>query len=380
MFNNKGMTKVWPFLTIIAILIIVALFVFWPSEKSGLFTAGQETIKIGFSGPLTGDVASWGINALAGVQLAINETNLNGGINGKFVKLIVEDDKGDSSAATLAASKLISDNVNGVILSSGSGATSTAIPLIENYKIPAVISVASAPKLTNYGDYAYRIYPSDSLQGKFIAEYIENNYPNKNIAVIYTNEVWGKEVSRIFKENFKGNLVYEDNTLIDSSDFKTIIENLISKNAEVIFCPQRPINAITMLKTMRELNYNPIVIGGDIYDSEELIKSEYAENVMYTVPLIQVSEKLENKIHSMPEYKNLNISMAAGQGYDATKIMLDAIKNTTTKDEIKNNLQNTNYISNNGAKIQFDSQGDLITGSFEIKIIHNKKSETYYKE
>jgi len=373
MFNNKGLRLVWPILAIIIIAILVILSI-------TLSNSNPDVIKIGFSGPLTGEIASWGINALAGTQLAINEINSNGGINGKQIELITEDDKGDASAANLSATKLISDNVQGIIFTSGSGAASSAIPLFEKNNLPTVISVASNPKLTTYGEYAFRVYPSDSLQGKFTANYIIKNYPNKKVAIIYSNESWGLGITNVFKENFKGNLVYEDNSLPESSDLRTQVENAKTKNAEIIFAPQRPINGIAMLKMMKELNYNPIVIGGDIYDSEELISSAYAENVMYTVPLINVTETFKNKIHSMPEYKNLEISLAASQAYDATKVLLNAMKNTNSKEEIKNNLQKTNMLSNNGARIQFDSQGDLITGSFEIKIIHNKKAETYYKE
>jgi branched-chain amino acid transport system substrate-binding protein len=376
MFNNKGMTKVWPILGIIAIIVIIIILSITLSTPYS-----DDVIKIGFSGPLSGDVASWGINALAGTQLAINEINSQGGIDGKQIQLIVEDDKGLADQATLTITKLISqDAVDAVIFGSGSGAGGAAIPIIEKNKIPTVIAVASNPLLTTYGDYVFRVYPNDLLQAKFMAKYVEKTYPEKNVAIIYTNETWGQGITNIFKENFNGNIVYEDSTLIESIDLRTQVENAKSKNAEISISPQRPTNGIAMLKAMKELNYNPIIIGGDVYDSDELISSKYAENVMYTVPVIQVTDSLKNKIRAMQDYKDLEISMAASQGYDATKVLLNAMKGAKTNEEIKTNLQKTDFISNNGQRIQFDSQGDLVTGSFEIKIIRNKKSETYYKE
>lgn len=377
--NNKGQSWLW-ILIIVIIVAIVLVAVFWPSGSSA-----TEVIKIGFTGPLTGDIASWGQNALAGVTLAVNEINSNDGIDGKKIKVFVEDDKGGSDAATTVTKLISADNVDGIVFASGSGAGGAGLPVAEKNKVPTVIAFASAPNLTNLGDYSFRVYPSDSLQGKATAKYIFNILGKKNVAVIFSQNEWGQGVSKVFKDSFEslgGKVVYYDSTPLSTNDFTTIVEKIKSSNPEVIYAPQHPTNQLAMLKAMKDLGYNVQVVGGDVTDGEEVVSSDLADGVLYSVPIVNVPEGFKVKINSLNGFENLKVNLGASQAYDATKILLNAIKSagTTDKEKVKLQLQKTKYAGVSTPLIEFDSQGDLKSGVFEIRIIKNKKSETYYKE
>ncbi len=380
MFDLNNKRQSWQWITaIIVIVAIVLVITLWPSGST------TEVIKIGFTGPLTGDIASWGQNALAGVTLAVNEINSSGGIEGKQVKVFVEDDKAGPDAATTVTKLISVDNVDGIVFASGSGAAGAGLPIAEKSKVPTVIAFASAPNLTSLGDYSFRVYPSDSLQGKATAKYIFNVFGKKSVAVIFSQNEWGQGVSKVFKDSFEslgGKVVYYDSTPLSTNDFTTIVEKIKSSNPEVVYAPQHPTNQLAMLKAMKDLDYSVQVVGGDVTDGEEVVGSDLAEGVLYSVPIVNVPDDFKAKINALSGFKDLKVNLGASQAYDATKVLLNAIKSagTTDKEKVKLQLHKTKYAGVSTPLIEFDSQGDLKSGVFEIRLIKNKKSETYYKE
>ena len=160
-----------------------------------------EPIKIGFVGPLSGDVANLGQNIRAAVEVARDEINNQGGINGRKIQVIFEDGKCDSKAATAAGNKLINlDKVKMIVGGVCSGETLAIAPMAEKNNVILISPASTNPKVTQAGDYVFRLIPSDSFQGKFAAEYMYNTLGKRSIAVLYTKNDWGVGVSNVFKK------------------------------------------------------------------------------------------------------------------------------------------------------------------------------------
>jgi branched-chain amino acid transport system substrate-binding protein len=277
----------------------------------------EETIKIGLLAPLTGEAASWGQNSLAGVTLAVKEINDKGGINGRKVEIVAEDDR-CSAEGVNAINKLINvDKVIGILGPICSASGGPALPIAQNSGVPVVIVAASAPHLTKIGDYIFRVYPSDAFQGKVAAEFMFNKLSKKKVAIVYVKNDWGEGIKEVFKSRFKelgGEVVYEDGVLQDQKDFRTEITKVKANGAEALYFPVYPANGISAFKQFKELVLNIPVVGGDAFDGEEVVKSDYADGIIYTVAKINIPEDFKSKIKSLPGFENLQISIAAPFG------------------------------------------------------------------
>jgi len=362
---------------IIAIIIIGGIWYIATREPKE-----EGEIKVGVSAGLTGEAATWGQSVLAGVTLATEEINNKGGINGKKIKLIVEDDKMQAIDAANAVNKLINiDNVTAILLGSGSGATSSAVPIIKQGKIPSIITIASAPNLAD-GDYIFRVSPSDSVQGKFSAEFIKNQMGLNKIALVYVKNDWGQGIADVFKKNFLelgGEIVYEAGILQNIVDLKTEIAKIKNTDAEALYMPIYPNSALAFFRQAKEAGLNLPIICGDAIESEEVIENEYAEGVIYNIAKMASSAEFAEKIKNLEGFENLSTNIGGPLGYDAAKILFSAIEKVgTDKEKIKEELSKTFY--KNGESnpvIEFDENGDIKTPIFEARIIRDKKTIPY---
>ena len=363
---------------IIIIIVIVVLVVVFSGEKGE-----KETIKIGVILPLTGEAASAGENSLAGIVLAVKEVNDKGGILGRKIELIIEDDK-CSSEGVNAMNKLINiDKVVAVLGPACSASGGPALPIVQENKIPAVIT-ASAPHLTKIGDYIFRVYPSDTFQGEFAAEYIFNELEKKKVAVIYVKNDWGQGLRDVFVQKFKelgGEIISDDAVTQETKDFRTQLTKIKSSEAEILYFPVYPANGIAAFKQIKELGFDIPVIGADSFSWEEVIKSDYGDGILFTLAKFDTPEDFKSKINSLSGYENLEVMYAAPLYYDAAKVMLEAIEKAgkLDKQSIRDALARTSYKGVSLPLIEFDDNGDIKTAVYEVQIIRDKKSETYEK-
>src|SRR3989338_4056541 len=363
----------------LALFILIVLIGACSSQNNGNSNSqSSEPIKLGLLLPLTGEAASWGQNALAGATLAANEINSQGGIGGRKIELVAEDDKCSADSVS-AIQKLINvDQVTGVIGPICSASGGTALPIAESNGVPVVIVAASAPKLTE-GEYIFRVYPSDSFQGKEAANFIYNTLGKKKIAIVYVKNDWGEGIKNVFAPTFRqlgGEVIYEDGVLQTDKDFKTLITKVKESGAEALYLPVYPAGGVSALKQIKEMNLNIPVIGGDAFDGEEFFKSDYAEDTIYLVARVNSPEDFKAKIKNVKGFENLEVAIAAPLAYDALRVMTEAIKNTgsTNKAGIKEALKQTSINGVSTSKIEFDSVGDLKQVAYDVKVVRSKKS------
>jgi len=167
---------------------------------SGLSSAA-DTIKLGVAGPHSGDLASYGIPTVKAAELVVKDVNAKGGILGKKVELLVEDDVCKPEVATNTATKLLSEKVDVVLGHICSGATKAALGIYKDSKIIAMSPSATNPALTQSGDYPnfFRTIASDDAQAKLEVDFALNKLKAKKIAVLHDKGDYGKGLAEFAK-------------------------------------------------------------------------------------------------------------------------------------------------------------------------------------
>lgn len=372
------MKRIIGVLTLIALLVVAGC----TSTPTGNVTGPKkEDIKIGLLLPLTGEAASWGQNALAGITLATNKVNAKGGINGQKIKLIAEDD-GCSPDSVSAIQKLINvDQVTAILGPICSAAAGPAVPIAQQNGVPTVMVAASAPDLTKTGDFIFRVYPSDAFQGKEGAEFIFNKLGNKEVAVVYVQNDWGEGIKNVFIQHFEslgGKVVYEAGVTQAATDLRTELTKIENSGAEVLYFPVYPNNGLAGFKAAKEMGLDLTIVGADAFAGEEVVQSGFGDGVIYSVPKIEGPDSFNAQINSVPGFADLQISIAAPLGYDAAGVMFSAIQKAgTDRAAIKSALQQTSYPGVSTELIEFDSIGDLKSAIYEFNTIQNKESVPY---
>ncbi|MBI4167751.1 MAG: ABC transporter substrate-binding protein, partial [Candidatus Aenigmarchaeota archaeon] len=365
---------------IIGILVVLIIIIGGAAVLLNRPISSGETIKIGVSAPLTGEGASFGEGVLGGVELAVKEINDAGGINGRKIEIVVEDDK-CSPFGVNAFQKLVNvDKVTAILGPLCSAAGGAALPVAQEAGVPT-IEWGSAPHLPKIGDYIFRNYPSDAFQGKFVAEYIFNEMDKRKAAVIYVQNDWGKGINDVFVKTFTelgGQVVFDEAVAQDVRDLRTVITKAKAANPEVVYFPVYPGTGAAGLGQMKELNVNVPIIGGDGFEADEVFTAPGSEGTLFTIAKINNPEEFKARVKSET---GKNVYAYTPITYDAVYILAEAMKKAGTNQEaIKNELAKTSYKRGvSFSTIEFDQDGDLKQAEFEIRIIRSGKSEPYAK-
>ncbi len=368
-------TAKWIIAIIVIILIIAGIW--YLGGKSTTAPAQTGPIKIGVVAPLTGEGATWGQNTLAAATLAVKEVNDAGGIKGRQVQLLAEDDKATGVDAATAFTKLINiDKVVAIVGVPASSAAGPALPIAQQAGIP-VIMIASAPALTQVGDLMFRVYPSDAYQGNLGADIVYNKLGKKKTAILYVNNDYGMGVANSFKTKFAelgGTIAYEGAILNGTTDFRSEIAKVKGSGADSLYMAMYPAGGLILTKQLAEAKITIPWIGEVTFNDEKIIKSGYADSLIYTEPKSDISADFTTRLKAQPEFANLSVNIAAPFSYDATKAMLLAITKAgdTTGAKIKDALTQISFPGVSSPVIEFGVDREIKTPAFNIKQIKNK--------
>jgi branched-chain amino acid transport system substrate-binding protein len=344
----------------------------------------KEPIKIGAILPLSGKNATYGNEIKNAIDLAIEEINNSGGINGRKIEVIYEDDQADPKVGVNAMQKLVNiDKVPVVLGSWVSGVVVASAPIAEKAKV-IVMAEAIAPSITNAGDYIFRIQPSATYYSDKLMEVVINKLGLKKIAIIYINNEFGvalRDTLRSATQRLGGQIVAEESYMPGDSDFRSQLTKIKSAKPEALFIGgyQEQINII---KQANELGLKTQFLAGPPFESQTTIQSlgNLAEGVIY--PYHFAVEKANPKTISYMEAYKKKFGVETGGFaplmYDAVYIIANAMKKCETNtDCIKTELYNTNYNGVSG-NITFDKNGDPIIPII-IKTVKNGKFVPYEK-
>ena len=368
-------TKTIIALAVVLIVIIGGYFMFkGPSQPTS-----TEPIKIGLSSPMSGEAASYGEGFYGGAALAVKEINDAGGVNGRNIELVVEDDKCAPESGVSAMTKLTSiDKVVAVVGPMCSAAAGASVSIAQSAGIPTLIT-ASAPGLTKAGNYIFRNYPSDSYQGKFSAEFIYNKLGKKKAAIIYVRNDWGQGINDTFVSRFKelgGQIVSDEGILQTATDLRTQIAKAKAASPDVLLLPIYHQNAMAGLKQIKNAAFNVPIIAGDVFMDDSLLKLPEAAGI------ILVMSKTNNPTDFQDKVKQVSGKTPNGftpYAYDAVKTLAQVIgKVGTDPKAIMSELSKTSFKGSVAVPVvEFGADRELKTVAFDVKVIKDGKSVEY---
>ncbi len=258
---SKAKKTVW---WVVGVVVVVGL-VWWGIARNN---ASANMVKIGAMLPLTGDAAVYGEPMDNVLHLAANEINAQGGINGKPIELLVEDSKCDGTDAANAAQKLINvDNVQVIIGGLCSGESLAAVPIAQQAKVFLFSGGSSSPKLTSSSLYFARDYPSDSAQGKVLADAAWNTKHWKSVAVVQEQTDYAVGVYGAFNDEFQslGGKIFNQSFPTGATDVRSMLTDLKSQNPDALFIiTQTPQETDRVIEQLQELKWTPPLLVDDV--------------------------------------------------------------------------------------------------------------------
>ena len=360
---------------VVKVLLFGLAALFMAMTLSGAAVAA-DTIKLGVAGPHSGDLASYGIPTVNAAKLVVAEINAKGGVLGKQVELIVEDDVCKPEVATNTATKLIGDGVNVVLGHICSGATKAALGIYKDAKIVVMSPSATNPPLTQSGEYPnfFRTIASDDAQARLEVDFALDTLKVKKIAVLHDKGDYGKGLAE-FAKGFveadpRAKLVLFEGITPGAVDYSAIVNKIKRTGAEaVIFGGYHP-EASKIVTLMRKKKMKTIFISDDGVKDDTFIKvaKQYAEGVYATGPKDVSKNPLTAKYAALHKEKfNSDPGAFFDNAVAATLALLGAIQNagSTDYDAIVNALH-TKEVDTPLGMIKFDNRGDAIGVGFAV--------------
>ena len=377
-FSKKGLRLAC---AVLGATLLSSVFAGCGSKESG------DTIKVGANFELTGNVANYGNATIEGLQLAIDEANEAGGINGKKIELVSVDDKSEAAESINAATKLISDDDVKVIV----GPATTGLVLAETQtatdaKVPIIAPCATSPEATvengKVKPYVFRSCFIDPQQGEVMATFAAKELKAKT-AVIYVDNSsdYSKNLAKVFKEKFEaagGKVVMEEAFLQKDQDFKATLTKLKTANADVMFVPAYYEEVGKIVKQAREMGINSAILGTDGWDDTKVVDIAGADALNNTFFSTHYSEKdaeVQGFIEAYKKKYNRAPNVFAALGYDAGKMLVDALKRAGSSDteKIREALEATKDLKVGTGTISMDKNHNPIKTAVILEMKNGEK-------
>lgn len=346
----------------------------------------QDVIKIGVAGPMTGDQAKMGMDFKNGVMLAVSEWNEKGGVLGKKIEAVIEDDQHDPKQAVSIANKLVNDGVVGVIGHFNSSCSIPASDVYDRAGIPIITPGSTNPQLTEKGYKGVsRVCGRDDQQGKVGADFVRDYLKLKTVAILHDKTTYGQGLADEFQRHLGSTVavVYYGSIVQGDKDFKTVLTAVKAKNPELIFFGGIYPEAGLLIKQARELGLNaPFMSGDGTIDPKfiEIAGPAAAEGTFLTfspdpknIPSAKgFIEKYRAKFGEIGPY-----SIYA---YDSANILLQAIQaaGSTEGKAIIDKLHSMEFDVALG-KIRFDAKGDVTKSPYVVWITKGGRFVEYWK-
>lgn len=347
--------------------------------KKSATTSGDE-ILVGQYGSMTGSEATFGISTDKGVKMAIDEKNAAGGVKGKKIKLITYDNQGKSEEAASVVKKLITqDNVLAVIGEVASTRTLFAGPVAQQFKVPMITPSSTNPKVTQVGDYVFRVCFIDTFQGTAMAKFAREHLKLSKIAVLKDMKSdYSLGLAEYFEKTFKelgGEIVAVENYQSDDTDFKGQLTQIRAKNPDGIFIPGYYTGVGLIARQARQLGLKIPLMGGDGWESPKLVEiGKDAVQGSYfsthftaesTDPFVQDFVK-----RYKARYNGEIPDGLAAAGYDAALVLMDAMEKVPelTPKAIRDQLAQTKDFKGATGTISINEKRDAVKPAVVVRV------------
>lgn len=319
----------------------------------GCNKAKNDEIVVGAFLSLSGADSAFGIDTQKGIALAVKEINAAGGVKGKKLKVLYEDDKSTPMEATNKVQQLIDRDKAVAIL--GEVASSRTLPgaLVANRsKVPLITPSSTAVEVTKDKEYVFRVCFTDDQQGDVAARFVQGTLKKTNAALLYVaQDNYSSGLAMSFKQSFTklgGKIAVEKGYQARETNFTTYLETVKAANPDVIFAPVYYNDMVQIARQAKAAGLpGTMFVGGDGWDANELLEGAGAElEGAYFTNHYAPDVPWENSQAFLKafraDYKVEPTSMAA-QGYDSAKLLADAINRSAepTSENIKNAIAQT---------------------------------------
>ncbi|MBW2991080.1 ABC transporter substrate-binding protein [Candidatus Woesearchaeota archaeon] len=364
-------------ITLLALILISACTS--TTTPTGEVVQDQEEIKIGGAFALgAGFAAGWGEEERNGATLAIEEINAQGGINGKKVRLDVEDTAGNQKDTVTAVRKLISiDNVEAIIGPTWMDTYSGATPLSDEHKIVMITPSASITAIKKQGDYPYvfSTYWRTDAETKSLAEHFSKTN-KKRIVLFFESDAFWQDIKEHFKkhsEKLNLEIVDDYTATYGETDFRTSLTKIKQQKPDAVFFGVSESKSNLAFLRQR-LEISPDLV---IYSTEsisEYVKKDEHKPLMEGIRFIRPADiDYEFVIKYFKKFGKKPLFSAAN-AYDATNILLEAIKKSEDKGtSLLEELRNNDFETITYGKTRFDSLQGLKGAEFVIKEVKDGK-------
>lgn len=348
-----------------------------------------SSIKIGSIGPLTGNYAVYGSDCKNGIELAVNEINAAGGVNGQQLELIAEDDEGSSEKSVSAYKKLVTKDGAKLIIGSLTSGCSIAIsPLAQAQKIVQIAPAATAPALTDAGNFIFRTCYDDPFQGTVGGKFAAETLGAKKAAILYDIS---NDYSVGLTENFKiafeangGSIVSAETYSTGDKDFNAQLTKIKNVNPDVVYLPDYYSTVALIVKQLRAQGIGAPIVGADGWDGltenagDEVLNGFYSNH--YAAD--STEPKVQNFVTNYKAKYNLAPTSFAALGYDSVYMLKDAIEKagSTDSEKVRSALEETNgdYVTGH---LTFNEKHNPVKGAVIIELVKDSsgKLTTVYK-
>ncbi|MGK0289292.1 MAG: branched-chain amino acid transport system substrate-binding protein [bacterium] len=367
-------------------LIVLALFalIFAGCDQ----TPKSNTIKIAVISPFSGDLASYGISVRNAVRLAVEKINKKGGINGKKIELLEEDDVCDANTAADVANKVVSAGVKIVIGHLCSGATKAALPIYKQAKVIVISPASTTPDLTLKGGNPnfFRTIAHDAAQASLQVNFIVNKLKGKRVAVIHDKGSYGKGLATLVRNQLKAKgkeVVLFEGVTAGAMSYTSLILKIKQANVDTIAFGGYHPEASKIVKEAKEKGIVANFISGDGVKDPSFLKiaGSFAEGYYTSAPTDTKTLPMAKLV--VKEYKEKfkkDIGTFTLQAYAAVNVIANAIQRTKSTDYIKLvNALRTESVSTPLGRISFDKNGDVIGAGFTMYQVKNGEFQATQK-
>ena len=329
----------------LAAVVLASLLVTGCKKPAETTQDSGDTIKVGEFASLTGSEATFGQSSHKGTQLAVDEINAGGGVLGKKIELLTEDNQSQAGQSATVVRKLISSD--GVVAMLGEVASSRsmeAAPICQESKIPMISPASTNPKVTEAGDYIFRVCFIDPFQGTVMANFAQKTLNLNSVAVLSdVKSDYSMGLAKFFKAGFLaggGKIISDQNYSSGDKDFNAQLTSIKAANPDGIFVPGYYTEVGLIALQAKQLGLNVPMFGGDGWESSSLVPIGGAalEGDCFSThfspedssPAVQSFVK-----DYKAKYNNETPDAMAALGYDSAMLLADAMKHAGSTDNAK---------------------------------------------
>lgn len=346
-------------------------------------TPAGNRVKIGAFLSLTGSTAAYGISSFNAIKLATDEVNRAGGIDGKQVELVVEDDHSNTQEVPAIVTKLINeDKVHALLAEPVSTRAMAAAPIAQQNQVVMISSASVKPELTMQGDHIFRACFISSTEGEAIAEFARNKLKARTAAIILDEKNdYAVVLAGFFSEAFKklgGQIVDQQKYEANDNELSKQMQAIKEAAPDMIFAPGFYTTAPLVAREVKRSGIKAILFGSDGWDSPSLFESgsEPFEGVYFANHFWAGSQDplVARFVADYRVRHGVEPDSAAATAYDAARLLFDAFKRAKSSERsaVRNALAETKDFAGVTGKITLDANRNAHVPVYMLRIDQGK--------